>query len=70
MADTPEANASAGETNGPVPMGPAVERAEDLVDQFGERLGTTLGRFAARAREELEDIWAEAQNIRRNAHGE
>lgn len=51
---------------------PAMERAEYLVDQ----LGVTLGRWAdtaggrlqrlwARTREEGEDIWAEAQDIRR-----
>jgi hypothetical protein len=51
---------------------PAMQRAEELVDQIGERIGhyaTVFGhgllRFAARAREEAEDIWAEAQNIRR-----
>ncbi len=53
---------------------PAPEaRAEELVDQIGERLGhfaTLVSQRAqwaiARAREEAEDIWAEAQEIRRN----
>ena len=48
-------------------------RAEELVDKLGERLGyfatvvTQRVEWAvARAREEAEDIWAEAQEIRRN----
>ena len=51
---------------------PAVERAEELADRIGERVGhfaAVIGRnilqLAARAREEAEDIWAEAQEIRR-----
>lgn len=47
---------------------PTLARAEDLVDQAGARVGhflNTAGREArkalARAREEAEDIWAEAQ---------
>jgi hypothetical protein len=50
----------------------AMRRAEELVDRMGERVGqyaTALGRgflkLFARAREEAEDIWAEAQHIRR-----
>lgn len=49
----------------------ASARAEELVDQAGERLGyfaTLVSQrvqwAVARAREEAEDIWAEAQNIR------
>lgn len=56
---------------------PAMERAEYLVDQLGTRLGQWTGtagdrlqRLWARAREEGEDIWAEAQDIRhRNGVG-
>ena len=51
---------------------PTMERAEELVDRLGQRagqIGTELGqrllRLAARAREEAEDIWAEAQSMRR-----
>lgn len=47
------------------------ERAEEMVDQAGERIGglaVTLGHrlrvFMARAREEAEDILAEAQSMR------
>ncbi len=50
----------------------ATERAEQLVDQWSVRLGQLLGyagreleRAAAFAREEVEDMWAEAQEIRR-----
>jgi NH3-dependent NAD+ synthetase len=49
----------------------ALRRAEELVDQLGERmvhygrlLGSSLARAAARAREEVQDIWADAQHIR------
>lgn len=56
---------------------PAMERAEYLVDQLGARLGQWVGtagdrlqRLWARAREEGEDIWAEAQDVRhRNTVG-
>lgn len=48
-------------------------RAEELMDQFGERLGYFAAMLSRRTRwivartcEEAEDIWAEAQNIRRN----
>jgi hypothetical protein len=51
----------------------ATERAEILVDQLGQRLGQWSGtagerlrRFWARAREEGEDMWAEAQDIRQH----
>ena len=47
------------------------ERAEGMVDRAGERvghfaalLGQRLQTWGGRAREEAEDIWAEAQNIR------
>jgi hypothetical protein len=49
-----------------------MERAEEMVDRLAERVshftsvwGRKLLRLAARAREEAEDIWAEAQSIRR-----
>ena len=50
---------------------PALQRAEELVDHLGERIGhfahTLSLRFrkaTARAREEVQDIWAEAQHIK------
>jgi hypothetical protein len=49
-----------------------LRRAEEMVDRVTERVGHYAGiigheilRFAARAREEAEDIWAEAQSLRR-----
>ncbi len=65
--------------NGAAPGGesaPAVDehlrRAEEMVDRFAERVGHYTGqlghgllRLAARAREEAEDIWADAQAVRR-----
>ena len=49
----------------------ATAKAEQLVDQAGQRIsqftsiaGLQIQRALARAREETEDMWAEAQNIR------
>jgi hypothetical protein len=49
-----------------------MQRAEVLADRLAERIGHyasifgfKLMQFAARAKEEAEDIWAEAQSIRR-----
>jgi len=60
------------ETSANVDQRPATARAEDAVDQAGERVGQFAALFgrrlqvlAARAREEAEDIWAEAQSMRR-----
>ena len=54
------------------PASPAVARAEEMVDRMADRLGhyaSVVGNkllwLAARAREEADDIWAEAQAIRR-----
>ena len=51
---------------------PPAERAEELADRMGQRLGyvtTHIGlrirKTAARACEEAEDMWAEAQSLRR-----
>lgn len=50
---------------------PPMERAEELVDRLGERTGDfssmaglRIRKLAARAREEAEDVWAEAQSVR------
>lgn len=52
----------------------ARERAEVLLNEWSQRLGTfaaTVGsgvqKAAARAREEAEDIWAEAQAMRKES---
>jgi hypothetical protein len=57
------ANAEAGDES--------VRRAEEMIDRFAERVGhytSVFGRkllqLGARAREEAEDIWAEAQELR------
>jgi hypothetical protein len=42
-----------------------VDRADELIEEWGQRVGIWLSRTAARAREEAEDIWAEAQSVRR-----
>lgn len=59
-------------TEQPAKQQRAMMRAEELVDRLGERVGYFASllnqrtRWAvARAREEAEDIWAEAQSIRR-----
>jgi hypothetical protein len=41
------------------------QRAEDRLEDWGGRVGGFLASAVARAREEAEDIWAEAQSIRR-----
>ncbi len=50
-----------------------MQRAEAKVDEWGERTGRfvaeaghNLLRFASRVREEAEDVWAEAQSLRRS----
>lgn len=51
---------------------PATERAEELVDRLGESVGQFASlaglrflRVAALVREGAEDVWAEAQSVRR-----
>jgi|GEM_PF-2821883 hypothetical protein len=41
-----------------------IERAEQLVEQYKDRGALFLARTFARAREELEDIWAEAKSLK------
>jgi F0F1-type ATP synthase membrane subunit b/b' len=40
-----------------------IERAEQLLEQFKDRSTLFLARTFARAREEAEDIWAEAKSL-------
>jgi uncharacterized protein (DUF1800 family) len=40
-----------------------IERAERLLEQFRDRSALFLARTFARAREEAEDIWAEAKSL-------
>jgi hypothetical protein len=41
------------------------ERAGQVLGQWGSRVGHGIATAAARVREEVEDMWAEAQSIRR-----
>jgi hypothetical protein len=71
-AETNESNGrSAPPVDGQAAQRPALDRAEEMVDRLGEQLGQyatqagqVLNRWLARAREEAEDMWAEAQSIR------
>lgn len=60
------------EDQGGRPRRPATERAEELVDRLGESVGNFASlagwrmlKVAAFVREEAEDVWAEAQSVRR-----
>lgn len=60
------------ENPGEGPQRPAKDRAEEWLDRTGQSVGffasmagTRLARVAALAREEAEDIWAEAHNLSR-----
>lgn len=43
----------------------AAERAGQVLEDLGSRVGHGLAAAAARVREEVEDIWAEAQSVRK-----
>jgi hypothetical protein len=43
-----------------------IDRAEQLLEQFRDRGALFLARTFARAREEAEDIWAEAKSLSRS----
>jgi hypothetical protein len=56
------------------PQRPSKERAEEMLDRAGEQVGRfaatvshRLRKLAAHAREEAEDIWAEAQSKRHDS---
>lgn len=42
-----------------------IDRVGDQIGQYAKQIGRSLLRLTARAREEVEDMWAEAQSIRR-----
>ena len=70
--EAPFCDAAEAVTQAEAKMRPATERAEETLDQAGERLGVfaaTVGqrlrKAVALAREEAEDILAEAQSLRR-----
>jgi hypothetical protein len=74
QAPPPEAAAqgAASQAAGATPEGPsATDRAEQMVDNLAHRIGylaaqgtRKLATFAARAREALQDFWAEVQDFR------
>ena len=43
----------------------AEQRAEEMVSNMSRVVTRSVFTFVARAREELEDMWAEAQSLRR-----
>lgn len=43
----------------------ATDRAQSTLENWGRQAGRFLAAAAARTREEAEDIWAEAQSIRK-----
>ena len=47
----------------------AEERAEELIDRLGGDLARFVRRVVARTREEAEDVWAEAQELRHDPAG-
>ncbi len=62
-----------GEGRGEGSRRPATERADELLNRagwtaglFASMIGMRLARIAAFAREEAEDMWAEAQSVRRS----
>jgi hypothetical protein len=66
------AAANSGETDAAVENGTHVARAEQLVDRFAEGIAGFTSRWGRRVlwlgtriKEEAEDMWAEAQSIRR-----
>ncbi len=71
-ADAPVGDTAVGDTAGsPLAPAAATQRAERLLDGMGERVGRLaaqagrqIRRAAALAREEAEDLWAEAQEVR------
>lgn len=71
--DTPEPASARNESRSSTTQtnAPATERAEELVDQFGQRVGhwaivnnLRARRMLARLREDAEDIWVEARGMR------
>lgn len=50
------------------PGGERHPRPEELIESWGRRVGRFVAVAAARVREEAEDIYAEAQSIKRGEH--
>jgi hypothetical protein len=65
MADTTAPSSERDEAEAPRRERPVEERAEEIVGRVSEQVVRFARRLAARAREEVEDILAEADSIRR-----
>ncbi len=59
------ANATTEHSEADRPERPVEERAEEIVERVSEQVTQFARRLVARTREELEDIVAEAESIRR-----
>ena len=62
----PSDNAAADGRPRPAPETRAAADAERMAEEWAGRIGRWIVRGAARAKEEAEDIWAEAQALRRD----
>jgi hypothetical protein len=65
MAETTTPSGERDEAEAPGRNRPVEERAEEIVERVSEQVVRFARRLAARAREEVEDIVAEADSIRR-----
>ena len=65
MAETTATSGERDEAEAPRSGRPVEERAEEIVERVSEQVVRFARRLAARAREEVEDIVAEADSIRR-----
>ena len=76
LKEAPGAKPGQPTTAGPEESGqPTTEKAEELVNRMGERISYfgilashSVMQATAYVREEAEDVWVEAQSIRRNIH--
>jgi DNA-directed RNA polymerase specialized sigma24 family protein len=65
MAETTTPSGERDDADAPRQDRPVEERAEEIVEQVSEQVVRFARRLVARAREEVEDIVAEADNLRR-----
>jgi hypothetical protein len=65
MAETTTPSGKRDEAEAPRRNRPVEERAEEIVERVSEQVMRFARRLVARAREEVEDIVAEADNLRR-----
>jgi DNA-directed RNA polymerase specialized sigma24 family protein len=68
MAETTTPSGERDDADAPRRDRPVEERAEEIVEQVSEQVVRFARRLVARAREEVEDIVAEADNLRRGEH--